>query len=242
MGIQERAAYLERQARYQTRPRWYKKWWGILIIILLVLFLALVVGSGIYVWQKAHEIAASDLYFQKTAEQKTEKELIEGLGENYLGTSSPKLTIVEFSDFACPYSKASAPIVREAATLFGKDIKIIYRDFLGHEESLALANAARCAAAQGKFWEMHDLLFADQGQINNADLPSLASKIGLNSDQFNTCLQKQTFSALIAQDYYDGARLGVNATPTWFINSYKTQGAISRDEFLKLIAEVLKQK
>jgi len=239
MGIQERANWLERQARYKTRPRWYKKWWGILILIILFLFLILLVGSGIYVWQQAKEISANNFYFQKTAEQKTQKELVEGFGENWLGTSTPKLTIVEFSDFACPYSRESAPIVREAALMYGQNIKIIFRDFLGHENSMDLANAARCAGAQNKFWEMHDLLFSKQDQITVADLPSLAKDLGLDVDRFNQCLQAKTYDPIITQDYYDAARLGVAGTPTWFINSYKAQGAINRADFLKLIAEVL---
>jgi len=96
----------------------------------------------------------------------------------FLGTSTPRLTIVEFSDFACPYCRNSYTTVREIGFKYKNSVKIIFKDFPLHADSLDLAMAGRCAGEQGLFWPLHDKLFSLQGRFATSSLPDLAISIG----------------------------------------------------------------
>jgi protein-disulfide isomerase len=169
-----------------------------------------------------------------------EQKIIEGESMNWLGTSTPKLTIVEFADFACPYCKNSNSLIREIGTGYGNKIKIIYRNYLAHEESLTLALAAQCAGEQEKFWEMHDKLFQNQGVQTVDEVTSLAKQLGLNMEKFSSCLESQKYLPLIQKDADDAETLSIVGTPTWFFNGQKIQGEIPKLDFIKLINELIK--
>jgi protein-disulfide isomerase len=150
--------------------------------------------------------------------------------------------IVEFSDFACPYCKASHEAVREMGLKYKNDIKIIYRDFLGHNNSLDLALAGRCAGEQNKFWAMHDKLFLNQDDISLSSLPILAQQIGVSTSTFNNCLKSQKYLAHIQADMAAAEKMKVTATPTWIINGYLVKGTLDRDGLDSIIKEILNIK
>ena len=152
------------------------------------------------------------------------------------------MTIVEFSDFACPYCKDNFPVVRELGLKYKDDIKIIYRDYLGHNESLDLALAARCAGEQGKFWYMHDKLFSNQEQATLANLPVMAQQLGLDVKSFNSCLSSKKHLSRVREDLDAAEKIGITKTPSWMINGYLIEGAIDRDSFINIIETFLQEK
>ncbi len=171
------------------------------------------------------------------------KKQIEGENNPSFGATNPKVTIVEFSDFACPFCKASFPAIREISLKNQENVKIIFRDWPGHEYSLPLALAAYCAGEQGKFWEMHDKLFQNQSDTFGKDknqLAALAQQLGIYNEDFQTCFDSQKYLPQIKKNYIDSEILGVAGTPTWFINGKKIEGELSSADLEKIISPYLK--
>jgi protein-disulfide isomerase len=241
MGIEERLAVLQSQMRTPPKKKWYKKWWGILVILIILFICGFIVASAIYIYNTAVGINNGKISAESLAQATEAQKLIEGNGGYYLGSNQPLITIVEFSDFACPFCRDSYLAVRAVGLKYHDQVKIIYRDFLGHDDSLQLALAARCAGEQGHFWEMHDQLFENQGQITAELMTSLVKKIGADPDKFNNCVANQRYLNDIKKDNSDASQLEITGTPTWFIGGYKLQGAMSRDNFFSLIDQVLKE-
>jgi len=171
------------------------------------------------------------------------KKQIEGENNPSFGATNPKVTIVEFSDFACPFCKASFPAIREIGLKNQENVKIIFRDWPGHEYSLPLALAAYCAGEQGKFWEMHDKLFQNQSDTFGKDknqLAALAQQLGIYNEDFQTCFDSQKYLPQIKKNYIDSEILGVAGTPTWFINGKKIEGELSSTDLEKIISPYFK--
>ena len=220
----------------ESNVKWYKKWWSILIIIASVIFLALLLAFSLYIFSLAKKIAAEK---NPTASEK--KYNAENEDSFHLGANNPKITIVEFSDFACPFSKNSSPVIRDIVLKYNKDVKMIYRDFpVRQEYSMDLAMAARCAGEQGLFWPMHDKLFQNQGISEKNQIESLAEEIGVNPAEFNDCLENKKYLPQIQKDYADATDLKITGTPTWFINGYKVEGDMPKETWEKIIIELLK--
>lgn len=166
------------------------------------------------------------------------KALIEGNNNYSFGTENPQVTIVEFSDFACPFCLASFPALREISVKYQDKVKIIFRDWPGHEFSINLALSAYCAGEQGKFWEMHDKLFQNQSETFGSDknqLAILAQQLGIYNQQFQTCFDSQKYLPHIRDNFADAQQLNVQGTPTWFINGKKVEGQLSATDLENLI-------
>ena len=168
-----------------------------------------------------------------------------------LGNLDAPVTIIEYSDFQCPYcgffySQTEAGI-RENYIKTGK-VKFVYRHFafLG-QESRALAGAVECAKDHGKFWQYHDEAFNAEiadGQENNGNLNknlflSLAKKLELDADKFSSCLNSNKYDSKVQNDYISAQKAGVNATPTSFVNGQKVSGALPYAQFKVLIDQEL---
>ncbi|QQS60159.1 DsbA family protein [Candidatus Falkowbacteria bacterium] len=224
-----------------------------LVIIPISLFVTLlIVGFVADILIRSQKIQNNDYSFTvpstnqtantQTYDEKTRK-LIEGENNPSFGATNPKVTIVEFSDFACPFCKASFPAIREIGLKNQENVKIIFRDWPGHEFSLSLALAAYCAGEQGKFWEMHDKLFQNQSETFGADknqLATLAQQLGIYNQDFQTCFDSQKYLPQIKKNFIDSEILGVSGTPTWFINGSKIEGALSVTDLEKIISPYLK--
>jgi protein-disulfide isomerase len=163
-------------------------------------------------------------------------------GHPELGPGNAPITIVEFSDFQCPFCKRAEPTLKAVREKYGDKVKLVYMDFplSFHPNALPAANAGRCAGAQGKFWEYHDQLFADQGKLDPADLKATAKKVGLNTDEFDKCLDSNEYQAAIESDLAQGKKLGVDGTPSFFVNGRPMEpGAQPPDAFANVIDEEL---
>ena len=166
---------------------------------------------------------------------------VEATGDRRLGPDHAPITIVEFSDFQCPYCRQSVTVLKALQRVYGDRIRLIYRDYLGpnHVHALRAAEAARCAGEQGKFWEYHDLLFDRQSAGNGWDFAALAKELHLQHDRFESCLQSHRFREQIAKDLQDGLKLGITSTPTFLINGRPLVGAQPLANFQALIDSLL---
>lgn len=160
-----------------------------------------------------------------------------------VGPENAPITIVEFSDFQCPYCQKSVSVLQELRRVYGDKIRLVYRDFPGqnHPYALPAAEAAQCAGEQNKFWEYHDLLFNRQTPDKPWNFPALAKELGLQSEAFSECVHSGRFREEITRDLRDGLKLGVTSTPTFFINGRPIIGAQPLAVFQSLINRLLDQ-
>jgi protein-disulfide isomerase len=158
------------------------------------------------------------------------------------GNPKAKVMIVEFSDFQCPYcGQVEATLKRVLAKHEGV-VALAFRDMpisQIHPFAQGAAEASRCAGEQGKYWEYHDLLFADQGSLDRNGLIAKAAKLQLDARQFDTCISSEKFKTQVQQDNQEGMRAGVSGTPGFFINGVFMSGAQPEAVFEKAIEDQL---
>ena len=147
------------------------------------------------------------------------------------------LTIVEFADFGCPYSREASYVVRALAqhTDF---VHYVYRDFPIveiHPNADWAAEAGECAQEQGRFFDYHDKLYQNQFDLSPDKLKQYAQELGLNTSDFNTCLDSRRYKAEVEEDRFAGIEVGVRGTPTFFLNGIRIQGAIPQATFTTLV-------
>jgi protein-disulfide isomerase len=158
------------------------------------------------------------------------------------GNPKAPVMIVEFSDFQCPYCSQVEATLKIVLAKHENTVALAFRDMpitQIHPFAEGAAEASRCAGEQGKFWEYHDLLFADQGKLDRNGLIANAAKLQLDAKQFETCISAEKYKAQIQQDNQDGMRAGVSGTPGFFINGIFMSGALPEAMFEKAIQEQL---
>lgn len=158
------------------------------------------------------------------------------------GPKDARVTIVEFSDFHCPFCRRAVSTMRQVIEKYTNQVKWVYRDFPMpslHPQAPKAAEAARCAGEQGRFWEYHDLLFDSKPQTTTADFKRLAEALKLESKTFAECLDTGRYQAAVQSDIQEGTRLGVSGTPTFYINGRILVGAQPLETFEKIIESEL---
>lgn len=174
--------------------------------------------------------------------------LLEG-ANNRMGPEQPVVTIVEFSDFQCPACKAVEPLVKQTALQYPDQVQVVYRHFpllSIHPHAELAARASEVAAQEDLFWEMHDILFERQqtwSAANSSDaalalFTDYAEEIGLDRDLFTEAIQSDTVRTTVAQDMALGTQLGVNATPTLYVNGKKLTAP---QQLPVVVAEIINQ-
>jgi protein-disulfide isomerase len=166
-------------------------------------------------------------------------------GSPVRGNPNAPVTIVEFSDFHCPFCRRAHPVIQQVLAKYGDRVRLVYKDMPLdnlHPSARAAAEAARCADEQGKFWEFHDKLFASEPDASPATLNRLAQEAGINLAPFEACYKERRFKAQVDASAQEGTRLGVTGTPTFFINGRTVTGALPLDSFAKVIDEELKRQ
>ena len=165
------------------------------------------------------------------------------LGEDPVkGPATAPITIVEFSDFQCPYCSRVNPTLKQVEEKYGDKLRVVFRDFplvQIHKDAAKAAEAGECAHEQGKFWEMHDRLFANQSKLQVEALKQAATELGLDADKFNQCLDSSKYAAEVQKDVDEGTKYGVTGTPAFFINGRLLGGAQPLDAFTEVIDEEL---
>lgn len=159
------------------------------------------------------------------------------------GGKDAKVTIVEFSDFQCPFCAKGADLLKEIKKKYGNKVKVAFKNFPlpfhNHAEQAAVAGL--CANEQGVdyFWKMHDSMFANQEALDPEGLKKTAKAIGLKGDAFDKCLAENKYLAQVKADMEDGRKVKVKSTPTFFINGQLINGAQPMDVFAEIIDEEL---
>ncbi len=155
-----------------------------------------------------------------------------------LGSPDAKVTIVQFADFGCPFSREVSYIVRAIAKQFPNDVRFIYRDFPLvdlHPGADIAAQAGECAQDQGKFWELHDLLYRHTTDFTPDVIMELASQVDIDTEELATCMTRGTHVEEVAHDQADAVAAGVVGTPTFFFNGQKVEGSIPFSIFTELV-------
>ncbi len=156
------------------------------------------------------------------------------------GPAKAPVTIIEFSDYECPFCKRASSTVAEVLKHYGDKVRFVHRDFplSFHQHARLAAEAAACANAQGKFWEYHDRLWKVDA-LSESRLKELAKETGLDQAKFDDCLQKRPHASEIDRDIAEAQEAGVNGTPAFFINGRMLSGAQPFEAFKQLIDEEL---
>lgn len=175
-------------------------------------------------------------------EQKTvDNNLLIKENSSKIATDSAKVTIVEFGDYQCPACKAAFPIVKQILNDYSGRVNFVFRHFPlpQHKNGFIASEAVEAAGEQGKYWEMHNLMYENQQEWEESNNPidiflKYATKLNLNPDQFKSSITQGKYKQKINDDKGDGVKLGVNSTPTFYINGEKLNG-FSYNEFKRLI-------
>jgi len=205
-----------------------------------------------YIQQQKAQAAAQAYYDKLKAEPKVEillppyrapRQQVEAKGPSR-GPASAPITIVEFSDFECPYCSRAEETVSEVMRVYGDKIRLVFRDLPlpNHQNAPKAAEAAHCAGEQGKYWEMHAKLFANQRALEVPALKGYAKDLKLDQAKFDKCLDSGATAALVEASKKAGAEAGVNGTPAFFVNGVLISGAQPFEAFKEVIDAELAQK
>jgi len=174
------------------------------------------------------------------APAKTENDIVKG-------SPSAPVTIIEFSDYQCPFSarffSQTLPQIDKDYIKTGK-VKFAYRDYplAFHQSAQKAAEASECSHEQGKFWEYHDTLFENQQALDVASLKKYAKDLKLDTQKFNSCLDSGKMASEVQADFKDGSSYGVSGTPCFFVNGLRISGALPYEAFKEAIEKELKKK
>ena len=159
------------------------------------------------------------------------------------GPADAKVTIVEFSDFQCPYCSKAAQVTQKIKEKYSKQVHFVFRQFplSFHDKAHGAAEAGMAANAQGKFWQMHDLMFANQGALDRESLDKYAKQAGLNLATFKKAMDSKQYLAAVDADVKLGGEAAVNGTPSLFLNGARVQDPTNYDSVSGMIEAALKK-
>ena len=159
------------------------------------------------------------------------------------GSTKPLVTIVEFSDFECPFCGAVQPVLKQVMQTYGNDVRLVFKHMPleGHRNSLPAARAAYCAAEQDRFWQFHDALFAS-GNLSGAVIDGIAVDLGLGVPKFQACLSSEQSRAAVIKDIETARLFHIESTPSFIVNGQLIKGALSFADFQKIIERELGQR
>src|SRR6266581_770511 len=172
---------------------------------------------------------------KRTMTHRTHLEVPVSERNHHQGPATAAVTLVQYGDYECPYTRLSTTIVRAIQQQLGEQLRFVYRNFPLteiHPHALHAALAAEAAAAQGKFWQMHDSIFHHQHTLEDSDLEQFAEAVGLDMQPFARALADQRSLSRIEEDLQSGIRSGVRGTPTFFINGVLYRGSWEQDALL----------
>jgi len=160
------------------------------------------------------------------------------------GPAAAPVTLLEYGDYECPYCGAAYPIVKQVQAQLGDQLRFVFRNFpitTSHPHAEQAAEAAEAAAAQDRFWEMHDHLYEHQRRLGEADLRGYASELGLDVDRFSDDLAQHVHAARVREDFMSGVRSGVNGTPTFYINGVRHDDSYELETLLAALEDAARQ-
>lgn len=158
-----------------------------------------------------------------------------------IGSKEAAITIIEFSDFQCPYCREAQSAIKQVLTNYGNNVRVIFKHLPLdiHAQAFASAQAAFCAGEQGFFWQYHDALFASE-VLSTEAFNKMATILGLGISKFKACLISEASRTAISKDVQEARQLGINSTPTFIVNGKLVRGTLSFESFKALIERELK--
>ena len=153
--------------------------------------------------------------------------------DHIAGPDDAPVTLVEYGDYECPYCGMAHPVVKRAQRELGKQLRFVFRNFPlaeAHPHAQTAAQAAEAAGAQGRFWEMHDMIFEHQDALEVKDLLGYAASLGLDAEQIARDLEAGTYVKRVKEDFRSGVKSGVNGTPTFFVNGARYDGSWANEK------------
>lgn len=159
------------------------------------------------------------------------------------GPENARVTIIEFSDFQCPFCRRVLPTLDRVLEKYPNDVRVVYRNMplRNHSRARPAAEAALCADEQGKFWAYHDLLFENSRQLGDEDLSRYAQEAGLDGEAFTQCFEENRFASQVNADVDEGREAGVSGTPAFFVNGILLSGAKPAEDFYRVIEAELER-
>ncbi len=227
---------------YQNHLKpWHQTGWGKALLVFLFFVLIFFAVFVFLVYDEVKKIKTQPQSFSFKNLPYYQDYQADSPHSYWFGTSSPQITIVEFGDFVCPSCGRAYHTIRHLGLEYKNKIKVVWRDYpVISEQSLDLAQAARCAGEQGLFWPMHDKLFQNQGNLKNQQaVDALAFQIGVEEKKYLACRQQKKYLSDIQKDVVDAERFQIKGTPTWFINGYKIEGNIPYPIFVEIIQSLM---
>jgi protein-disulfide isomerase len=165
--------------------------------------------------------------------------------DHIAGPDDAPVTLVEYGDYECPYCGMAHPVVKRAQKELGKQLRFVFRNFPlseAHPHAQIAAQAAEAAGAQGKFWEMHDMIFEHQDALEVKDLLGYATSLGLDAEQIARDLEAGTYVKRVRDDFRSGVKSGVNGTPTFFVNGVRYDGSWANEKaFIAALRDAAQQ-
>jgi len=158
------------------------------------------------------------------------------------GKADAPVTVVEFSDFQCPFCQRVWPTLKQLRMKYGDRMRLVWKDFpltQIHPQAFVAAQAGNCAREQGKFWEYHDKMFGNQSALQPANLKQYAADVGLDTAKFDQCLDSSKYEARVQAALGVGGQLGITSTPTVYVNGRMINGAQPIEVFQSVIDEEL---
>src|ERR687896_2244603 len=165
--------------------------------------------------------------------------------DHIAGPDDAPITLVEYGDYECPYCGMAYPVVKGIQRELGSRLRFVFRNFPlaeAHPHARKAAQAAEAAAAQGKFWEMHDMIFEHQDALEDEDLIAYARSLGLDAERVARELEAGTHAKRVRDDFRSGVRSGVKGTPTFFVNGLRYEGSWANEEaFSRALRDAARQ-
>jgi protein-disulfide isomerase len=161
--------------------------------------------------------------------------------DHFQGRADAAVTLLEYGDYECPYCGAAYPIVKEAQARMGERLRFVFRNFpitTSHPHAEQAAEAAEAAGSQGKFWEMHDVLYENQRRLDDSDLRGYAQRLGLDLQSFDRDMAEHVHAGRVHDDFMSGVRSGVNGTPTFYINGMRHDDSYELETLLAALEQV----
>jgi protein-disulfide isomerase len=158
--------------------------------------------------------------------------------DHFQGNENAPIVLVEYGDYECPYCVRAYPIIKNIQLALGSNLKFVFRNFPlaeVHSNATKAAIVAEAASAQGKFWQMHDILFENQHHLGDVSLIKYAAEVGVNIDQLETDIENPQYAQKVESDFESGARSGVWGTPTFYINDEEYDGLWEEEYFLEYL-------
>jgi protein-disulfide isomerase len=154
------------------------------------------------------------------------------------GPANAPVTLLEYGDYECPYCGAAYPIIKTVQARMDQRLRFVYRNFpitTSHPHAQQAAESAEAAATQGRFWEMHDVLFENQKRLRDQDLRAYAESLALDLERFERELAEHVHAGRVHEDFMSGVRSGVNGTPTFYINGVRHDDSYEAETLLSAL-------